>query len=171
MKALLIIDMVKDFVYEDGALPVPEAKGLVSRINQEIKKFREKGYPIIFVCDAHEEDDEEFKLWGKHCVKGTRGAEVIDELDKKDEDIVVEKTRYSGFFRTNLDEILKAKKINEVVLTGVLTNVCVLYTAADAMFRGYKVIVLENGVASVTKEEHNWALKHMRDILKAEIQP
>jgi nicotinamidase-related amidase len=171
MKALLIIDMLKDFVYEDGALPVAKAKELIPRINQEIKKFREKGYPIIFVCDAHEKGDEEFKLWGEHCIKGTKGAEIIDELDKSEGDIVIEKTRYSGFYKTKLDEVLRSKNIKEVVLTGVLTNVCVLYTAADAMFRGYRVTVLRDCVASVSEEEHAWALKHMQDILKADIKP
>ncbi|RLF58661.1 MAG: cysteine hydrolase [Thermoplasmata archaeon] len=169
MKALLIIDMLKDFVYEDGALPVPKAVDLVPFINREIRKFRNEGLPIIFVCDSHSEDDEEFKLWGKHCIKGTRGAEIVDELEKEENDLIIEKTRYSGFYKTNLNDVLKEKGIEEVVLTGVLTDVCVLYTAADAMFRGYGVTVLKEGVASINEENHKWALKHMKEILKAKI--
>lgn len=165
MKALLVIDMLKDFVNEDGALPVPDAKTLIEPINREIKKFREEGAPIIFACDAHDEDDMEFLAWPKHAVDGTEGAEVIEELDRQDEDIILKKKRYSAFFDTDLDKILKEKGIETLVLTGVLTDICVMHTAADAAMRNYKVVVPEDCVKSVTKEAHDWAIKHMKDIL------
>ena len=170
MKALVIIDMLKDFVYEDGALPVPNALELVPHINQKIKEFRANKEPVIFVCDSHDENDKEFEVWPKHCVEGTEGAEVIDELDKRDEDIVVKKKRFSAFYGTELDRTLKEKNIDTLVLTGVLSNICVLHTAADAVMRDYRVIVCKECVKSVDEETNKWALKHLKEVLGAEIK-
>lgn len=161
----MIIDMLKDFVNENGALPVPNAKDLIDPINEEIKKFREDKEPVIFVCDAHEEEDREFKAWPRHAVDGTEGAEVVEGLDKRREDVAVKKKRYSAFFNTDLEKILKEKGIDTLVLTGVLTDICVMHTATDAAMRNYKVIVPENCVKSTTKEAHDWAIRHMKEVL------
>jgi nicotinamidase-related amidase len=170
MRALLVIDMLKDFVHKDGALPVEGAAKLVPRINEEITKFRGRGAPVIFIADSHTSDDKEFEIWPKHCVKGSEGAEVVEDLDRKDEDEIVEKTTYSAFYNTRLEEVLKEKGVTELVLTGVLTDICVMHTAADAAMRGYRVRVLKDCVASSSRETHEWALKHMKDILNASIE-
>jgi nicotinamidase-related amidase len=169
MKALLVIDMLNDFVEEGGTLVVPKAKSLIPAINAEIKKFREADEAIIFVCDSHAKNDEEFKLWHAHCVAGTKGAEIVKGLDYKKGDVIVRKTRYSAFYKTNLEKLLKNKKIDTLVLAGILTDICVLYTAGDAYVRGFKVIVPKNCVASVSEERHEWALKHMGEVLNAEV--
>ncbi|MFQ5887866.1 MAG: cysteine hydrolase family protein, partial [Candidatus Hydrothermarchaeales archaeon] len=96
MKALLVIDMLNDFVREDGALPVPDAMKLVPGINAQIDRFHENGWSVIFICDSHDEDDLEFKIWPKHSVLGTKGAEVVPELHKSKEDPIVNKKRYSA---------------------------------------------------------------------------
>lgn len=159
--------MLNDFVKESGALPVKDAAKLIPKINEKIGEFRSRGEPVIFIADSHAPDDKEFEIWPRHCVKGTPGAQVVDELDKKEEDEVVEKTTYSAFYKTRLEEVLKEKGVDELVLTGVLTDICVLHTAADAAMRGYKVKVLKDCVASSTQEKHEWALKHMREVLNA----
>ncbi len=169
MKALLIIDMINDFVEEKGALFVEGAKNLIPNINEKIKKFREEGGLIIFVCDAHSEDDKEFEVWGKHAVKGTWGSEIAGGMDYREGDIRVDKTRFSAFFKTNLEDILKEHGIEKVYLTGILTDICVLYTAGDAYMRGFKVAVFKDCVKSVSEERHEWALKHMKEVLGAEI--
>ncbi|MDP6612483.1 MAG: isochorismatase family cysteine hydrolase [Candidatus Hydrothermarchaeota archaeon] len=170
MRALLVIDVLRDFIYEDGALPVEGAAKLIPRINEEIKKFRCRGEPVIFIADSHAEDDKEFEIWPKHCVKGSEGGEVVEELDKDNRDEIVEKTTYSAFYNTRLEEVLKEKGITEVVLTGVLTDICVMHTAADAAMHGYNVRVLKDCVASSSREPHEWALKHMKSILNASIE-
>lgn len=171
MRALLVIDMLRDFVEEKGSLPVPGAVRLIKPINEVIKKFREKGEPVIFVCDSHDEDDREFKAWPKHAVTGSRGAEVVDGLDKEVADPVVRKKRYSAFYNTDLEKVLKEKKVDHLVLTGVLTDICVMHTAVDAAMRNYKVTVLKDCTASVSDERHDWALQHMRDVvIEAEVK-
>jgi len=169
MRALLVIDMLKDFVYEDGALPVPGARKLIEPINAKIAEFRARGEPVFFICDSHDEDDEEFRVWGRHAVEGTPGAEVIDELDKRSDDVVIKKKRFSAFFGTPLEEELRKRGVTEVVLAGVLTNICVLHTAADAAMRGFRVVVCRECVATVDEATQEWALKHMREVLGAEI--
>ncbi len=159
MKALLVIDMLNDFVEEDGTLVVPKAKSLIPAINAEIKKFRDASEAIIFVCDSHAKNDKEFKIWPAHCIAGTKGAEIVEGLDFQN-DTIVRKTRYSTFYKTDLEKLLKNKKIDTLVLTGILTDICVLCTAGDAYMRGFKVIAPENCVASVSEERHEWALKH-----------
>lgn len=170
MRALLVIDMLKDFVNEDGALPVKGAEKLVPKINQRIKEFRKTKEPVIFIADSHREDDMEFKIWPEHAVKGSEGAEVVADLDKRGEDELVEKTTYSAFYNTRLGDVLKEKGAEELVLTGMLTDICVMHTAADAAMRGYGVRVLKDCVASSSRETHEWALKHMREILNASIE-
>ncbi len=170
MRALLIIDMLKDFVDEGGRLVVPEAQKLIDPINKVIEDFRRNDEPVIYVCDSHDEDDREFKAWAKHAVTGSVGADVTDGLDKRDIDTVVKKKRYSAFYNTGLDAVLKEKKIDALVLTGVLTDICVLHTAVDAAMRNYNVTVLKDCTASVSKDRHEWALGHIRDVvIEAEI--
>lgn len=168
MKALLVIDMLNDFVEEGGTLVVQGAKSIIPAINAEIKKFRDASETIIFVCDSHAKNDKEFKIWPAHCVAGTKGAEIVKGLDFQN-DTIVRKTRYSAFYKTDLEKLLKNKKIDTLVLTGILTDICVLYTAGDAYVRGFKVIVPENCVASISEERHEWALRHMKEVLNAEI--
>ena len=170
MKALLVIDMLKDFIDDEGTLSVgPVGKQIIPCINKKIHEFREKGYPIIFMCDNHEKDDKEFEMFAPHCIAGTHGCEIIDSIDFNQGDKIIKKRRYSSFFGTDLDLYLREKEIDEIYLTGVCTNICVLYTAASARNLGYKVGVFEDCVASFDEKAHCFALKEMKDTLGCEI--
>jgi nicotinamidase-related amidase len=168
-KALLVIDMLNDFVLEGAVLEVPAARKIIPNIKEKLEEAKEKKIPIIYICDSHTEDDKEFEIWPPHAIKGTKGAQVVEELSPKDGDYLVEKTTYSGFYNTKLSDILKKLNINELIVTGTMTNICVMYTASDAVLRGYKVIVPENCVAGLNEEDHQFALKQMKNVLKAEI--
>lgn len=167
--ALLIADMLNDFVNEGASLEVPTARAIIGNIREEIRKARKKHIPIIYCCDAHKDKDPEFRVWPRHAVKGTKGAQVIKQLKPRKEDYVVEKTSYSCFYKTSLDKLLKRLGKTHLIITGVVTNICVLYTAADAYMRGYKVTVPLNCVAALTQKEHQFALQQMKQILNAEI--
>ncbi len=165
-KALLIIDMLKDFVEEGAPLEVSLARNIVKNIKSQIDEARKQGIPIIYVCDNHKEDDPEFRLWPGHAVQGTKGAEVVDDIEPEKGDTIVYKKTYSGFFETELDDVLKKISIDEVIITGVVTNICVLYTAADAYMRGYFVTVPEDCVAGLNDEDHRFALRQIKNVLK-----
>ncbi len=168
-RALLVVDMLNDFVLEGAPLEVASSRSIIPAIRRRIEEARSKDIPIVYICDAHQIDDEEFNLWPRHAVKGTEGAKVIRELTPSQGDIVVEKTRYSGFFRTNLEELLRELGVKKITIVGILTNICVLFTAADAVMRGFAVEIPRDSVAAATEEEHEFALKQMAKILGVRI--
>jgi nicotinamidase-related amidase len=168
-KALIIIDLLNDFVNEDAPLAVPSINNIIGPIKREIEKARKNNYPVIFLCDCHEEDDREFKLFPPHARKGTVGANVIDELKPEGTDILVRKSSFSGFYDTVLDETLKKLSVGKTVITGTVTNICVLYTAIDALMRGYEVDIVEDAVIGLNELDHKFALDQMRDLFKINI--
>lgn len=170
MKALLIIDMLEDFINKEGALTTgPAGEEIVGFIQGKVEEFRGKDYPIIYICDNHEIDDKEFQMFPTHCVAGTSGSEIIKDLAPQEGDKIIKKRRYSSFFGTDLDLYLRENNIDEVYLVGVCTNICVLYTAADARNLAYKVNVYEDGVTSFDSEAHKFALKEMGTTLGCHI--
>ncbi len=168
-RALLICDMLNDFVREGAPLEVPAARAIVGNIKKEIQRARKKRIPIIYCCDAHNERDPEFALWPRHAVKGSEGAHIIKQLEPRAEDYEVFKSSYSCFYRTPLDKLLKKLEITQLIITGVVTNICIIYTVADAYMRGYKIVVLENCTVALTQREHRFALEQMRRVFHADI--
>ncbi|HCL90716.1 MAG TPA: nicotinamidase [Candidatus Atribacteria bacterium] len=170
-KALLIIDMLNDFIRENGKLYIGNDGGkIISPIQKELERFREGKKPVFYICDCHRPDDKEFNLFPPHCLSGTKGANIIEELKPSKDDFIIHKRRYSGFFQTDLDISLREEGIIELELVGVCTNICVLYTAASARMLDYKVTVLKDAVASFDQGAHDFALKQMKDILGVEIR-
>ncbi len=170
MKALIIIDMLNDFVRRDGKLYVEGAENVIEPIAKLREAFARARLPVIYANDSHVPGiDKELELWGPHAVRGTRGAEVVDELKPGEKDYVVTKRRYSAFFSTDLDLLLRELGVTELVLTGVATNVCVLHTAADAFFRGYGLTVVSDATMSVPKEEQGKWLEYMKVVYGARI--
>jgi len=90
----------------------------------------------------------------------------VDELKPQPNDIIVYKISYSGFYGTNLHNILRELAISRLRVTGVATSICVLYTAVDALMRGYEVEVIPDAVAGLTPEDHKFALRQLTEVLK-----
>ena len=169
MDVLLVIDMQKDFCYQNGTLYIGDhVKQIFEPLSGVINKARSK-IPIIFTQDWHRRDDPEFKIWKPHCIAGSEGAEIIDELNPKDEDYFIKKRRYTAFFGTDLDLLLRELNVKKIYLSGVVTSVCVLHTAADAFMRGYTLALLKDCTAGLTNYDYEYAIKHMKNVLKAEI--
>ena len=166
-KALLVIDMLNDFVNKGAPLEVPSSRSILPTLRKEINKARAEQTPIVYICDYHKKKDPEFKKmgWPPHAVKGSKGADIIKDLKPKKGDHLVRKSTYSGFYKTNLEGLLKRLEIKNLVLTGCVTNICVLYTAADAVMRGYTVTVLKKGVAGLSTKTHRFSLQQMQDVL------
>ncbi len=166
--AILIIDMLNDFV--TGSLKCERANRIIPNIKKLVEASRAKGIPVIYCNDAHFPGvDAEFNVWGVHAVKGTKSAEVIDELKPSEKDFVVEKRRYSCFFGTALDILLRELSVDTIILTGLHTNCCVKHTAADASFRLYKIKIPEDCVEAFTEDDHTFGLEYIKRFYKAEI--
>ena len=110
----------------------------------------------------------EFQIFPRHCVKGTREAEVIPELSRFGGQMVP-KQRYSAFYGTDLDKQLAEPRPEKVIICGVCTDICVMHTAADARNRDYDVEVPIDCVATFDAEAHEYALQHMDKILGARL--
>ncbi len=170
MRALIIVDMLNDFLDPKGALFCgQEVRSIIPPLKELLEEFRRGKEPVIYACDHHEPDDPEFQAFPPHCVKGTWGAEIIPELAPQEGEQVVPKTRFDAFFRTNLEDLLKQLGTKEVWLTGVCTSICIMDTAAGAFFRGFKVVVPRSVVGDFDPEAHEFALKRMERIYKARI--
>jgi nicotinamidase-related amidase len=170
--AVIIIDMLRDFV--TGELKCERAQRIVPNLKRLVEAARKHNIPVIYSNDAHyPQDHEVVQKWGKHAIKGTKGAEVIPELKPSEKDYVVEKRVYSGFFETGLDPLLrslyKGEGVKTVILCGIHTNICVRHTAADAFFRGYKIIIAKDGVEAFTQEDHEQGLKYLQDVYNAKL--
>jgi nicotinamidase-related amidase len=113
--------------------------------------------------------DRELVLWGEHAIKGTEGAEVIEDLEPQAEDYIVPKRRYSCFFGTDLDLLLRELGVDEVVLAGLHANLCVRHTAADAYFLGYKITVLRDCVEALSQEDYDSGLEYIEKYYGARI--
>ena len=166
--AVLVVDMQKDFCYEDGALFVGDAvRRIIPNIKALLEDARRKRLPLIFTQDWHSPEDDEFAVWGRHCVEYTRGAELIDELAEVGERaFVVRKTKYTAFFETELEAHLREKGIKKLIIVGVATNICVLHTAIDASLRGFEIIIPEDCVAALSNYEQEYSLYHIKNVLK-----
>lgn len=158
--ALVIVDMLNDFCKEGGAMVLPEGLETIEPTQALIRAFREKGLPIIYINDCHRAGkyDKEFDKRSPHCIEGTWGAQVIDELAPQEEDYQIPKRRFSGFYQTDLDLVLRELGRKTVVVTGVVTNICVRSTCHDAFFLGYQVVVPRDCVRATGPREQESTL-------------
>jgi nicotinamidase/pyrazinamidase len=165
-KALIICDMLNDFVQPGAPLEVPGARSIIPAIQREIETARNENIPIIYINDSHHEDDPEMNVWPLHAIKNTPGAEVVEELAPSDIDIIVEKTRYDGFYETDLDARLQSLTIEELILTGVCTEICIHYTGSSAIVRGYQVQVPDDCVAGLNEDNVRSAMNMLKVVLQ-----
>jgi len=166
--AVVVIDMINDFV--GGVFKSDRAAKIIPNIKALLDYARNQKVPIIYATDAHLPNvDPEFDIWGSHAVAGTWGAEIVDELKPKKGDFRVFKRKYSAFQGTDLDQLLRELKVDEVILTGVVTDICIQHTAADAFFRGYRIIVPKDCVEAVDQPTQDTSLKYLRKAYGPEI--
>ena len=169
-RALIVVDMLNDFVDEKGALYCGQtARDIIPFIKSRIGNYRKTGGLVIYLQDSHAEDDKEFERFPRHSVTGTWGHQIVPELAPKPGDIVIQKRRYSGFFETQLSDLLKNRNIGDVEVVGVCTNICVMDTAGGLANRDYNITVPRAGVADFDPEFHEFALKRMDKIYGAKI--
>lgn len=169
-KVLIVVDMLNDFIRADGALYCGEsAQAIVPFVQQRIDAYRQAGNPVIYLQDAHDPEDKEFERFPPHCVAGTWGSRIIDELAPQEGEPVLTKTRYSGFYGTDLAMILAGHKPEEVEVVGVCTSICVMDTVGGLANRDYAIRVPRQGVADFDSEFHQFALQRMQKLYGAQV--
>lgn len=166
--AILVVDMLNDFV--TGSLGCPRALAIVEPTKNLLEEARKNDVQVIFCNDSHHKGiDKELKLWGDHAIRGTKGAEVIPELPISENDYIILKRRYSSFFQTDLDLLLKELKVDTVIITGLHTHMCCRHTAADAYQNNYDVIFAKDATNSFTEEDYLYGLKYAKEVYGAQI--
>jgi len=168
--ALLLIDVINDFDFPEGEellrLAMPAGKNIAA-LKQRAKAA---GIPAVYVNDNFGKWQSDFKKIVSHC-RNARGKEFVEMLLPDEEDYFVLKPKHSGFYSTSLHLLLTHLGVENLILTGIAGNNCVLFTANDAYMRDFKIFIPSDCVVSNTEEENLHALKQMETVLKADIAP
>jgi len=159
--ALVIVDMQNDFVDPRGTLYVANARGTVPAIAHLLEMARAEGMLVVFTQDWHGENDPEFTLWGPHAIGGTWGAEIVPELAPVSQELVIHKLRYDAFFGTPLEDELRRRRIETLIVAGTVSNICVLHTAGSAALRWLRVIVPVDAISALTEFDQRAALRQV----------
>jgi len=175
-RALIVADVQEGFT-RIGNLASETCTAAIPRILRILEEERAAGTPVIFTKDSHREGDPEFEMFPPHCIVGTHEHDLVEELlpFEPDAAAVIQKTRYSAFFRTDLEKVLAELGADEIHLTGFCTDICVLHTTADLRNRDFSVVVRRQGVETFDAPGHghaeinDWALGHIEKILGARV--
>ena len=168
--ALLIIDMQRDFVLPGAPLCVAGALPSVPVVRRLLDRARDRGWPVFHVVRGQAPDGRDAGTWRRHlllagggvCVAGTTGAAVVDELTPLPGERKLVKTRFSGFYRTSLEDELRALGVSTVLVAGTQYPNCVRGTAVDALYRDFRVIVVSDACSAQTPEVAEANIRDMR---------
>jgi len=166
--AVIVVDMQNGFAHPQGNLYAPASGEVIEPVHEVIAAARDANADVIFTRDVHPPEQfkdahyyDEFERWGEHVVEGSWEAELVDDLDVRDEDHVVVKHTYDAFYRTDLEAYLDTHGINDLLICGTLANVCVLHTAGSAGLRDYRPIVVQDALGFIEEDHRAYAIEHV----------
>jgi nicotinamidase-related amidase len=166
--ALVVVDMQNDFLLPEGLLRVWGGPAVVPRINRLFNLFRSAARPIVFTRHIYERPEVDggatARFWGADANsqllrEGTWHSDLYAALHRQPGDRVLSKRRYSGFYGTDLELLLRTEGVRQVVVTGVCSNICCEATAHDAFFRDFDVFFTLDGTGGTSEEAHLAALR------------
>lgn len=170
--ALLIIDVLNDLEFEGGEELLESAMPMARALAKLKRRAKKAGIPVVYVNDNFGKWRSDFRQQLDHCLNDdVRGRPVVEMLVPDEDDYFVLKPKHSGFYNTTLPLLLEYLGTKKVVVTGIATDNCVLFTAGDAYIRDLEVIVPEDCVAAIDPDRHDAALDQMRVTLKADTTP
>lgn len=168
--ALLIIDAINDLEFPGGKQMLARATRMARSVARLKERAQAARVPTVYVNDNFGRWRSDFRRLVNHCLDdGVTGRAVVEQLLPDEDDYFVLKPKHSGFYNTTLDLLLEHLQARTLIITGMATDVCVLFTAADAYMRDFRVIVPRDCVTALTPPAHRAALDHMRRTIKAEI--
>ncbi len=170
--ALLLIDVINDLEFPEGEQLLKHALPIARRIAWLKQELKHLGVPAVYVNDNFGRWRSDFQNQVDHCLHdGVRGQPIAELLQPDEDDYFVLKPMHSGFYSTTLELLINHFQAKTLVLAGLATNICVLFTANDAYLRGYSLVVPSDCVAANTPEDNDYALAQMEQILKADTRP
>lgn len=170
--ALLLIDVINDLEFSDGDKLLRFAVPMARQIAALKRRAVDAGVPVVYVNDNFGRWRSDFNAQVEHCLRdGVRGQPIVENLRPGKADYFVLKPKHSGFFSTALDTLLQYLEVQSLIVTGIATNSCVLFTANDAYMRDLQLAVPRDCVAANTEAENRNALEQIRGVLKADVRP
>ena len=156
--ALLVIDMQRFFLDPNSPTFTCGGLAILPTLKLLITAFREAGRPVIYTQHVHHPERLDAGImewwWEGMCLEGSPESEVHDDLAPLPNEKVILKHRYSTFYNTDLETVLRCLKIEDLVISGIMTNMCCESTARDAYYRDYRVFFLADGTGSINEEMH-----------------
>ncbi len=156
--ALLVIDMQKFFLDPDSPTFTCGGQAIIPNVKRLIEAFRAANRPVIYTCHVHHPDGLDVGIlqwwWEGMCIEGTPESEVCDELAPVNNEKIIYKHRYSAFYNTDLETVLRCLDIKDIVIAGIMTNICCETTARDAFLRDYRVFFTADATGSCSEDLH-----------------
>ncbi len=168
--ALLIIDVISDFEFEDGVKLYQNLAAVAPNIARLKQRVRDAGLPVIYVNDNYGKWQEDFRESVAAILKSSeKGGKIARILKPGPDDLYVLKPQRSAFYETPLDVLLASLGVTRVILTGVSTDICILFTGHDAYMRGMEVVVPPDCTAAVEHPFHDSAIEFLERVVSAEV--
>ena len=156
--ALLVIDMQKFFLDPQSPSFTCGGLAILPLLQSLINTFRQNDRPVIYTRHVHHPDHIDSGImgwwWKGMCIEGTPESEIHGDLAPQAKEKVILKHRYSAFYNTDLETVLRCLQIEDLLITGIMTNMCCESTARDAYYRDYRVFFLADGTGSINEEMH-----------------
>lgn len=171
-RALLLIDVINDLEFPGGERLLAQARPMAERLATLKQRAKAAGVPVIYVNDNFGRWRADFKKQVEHLLEdGVLGEPVARGLLPEEDDYFVLKPLHSGFYQTTLETLLDYLGAEQLILTGISGDICVLFTANDAYMRGFELMVPADCVVSNEPEFNQQALDLMARVLKADTRP
>jgi isochorismate hydrolase len=160
--ALMIIDMQKYFLEPSSHAYIPSSETILPGIKKLISLYEEKRLPVIFTLHSNNQENARLmtKWWPDLLTEGSPESHLPESLESSG-GIRIEKHQYDAFYDTTLEEILREKNISQLVICGVMTNICCETTARSAFVRGFEVFFTIDGTATYNEEHHMATLMNL----------
>ena len=163
--ALMVVDMQHFFLEPNSPTYTIGGPAILPNAKRLLNAFRQADRPVIFTRHVHHPADLDVGImgwwWEGKCIEGSPESEIVPDLEPLPNEKVVLKHRYSAFYNTDLETVLRCLKIQDIVISGVMTNMCVESTARDAYFRDYRVWIPADGTGSINEEMHLASLMNL----------
>ena len=170
--ALILLDVITDFEFDDGDQLLKHTLKVAPNLAALKSKARRAGVPVIYVNDNFGKWQEDFKTMSEHFALTTaKGTDVVRLLAPEKDDYYVLKPHRSGFYSTTLELLIRELKATKLIITGITTDICVLFTANDAYMRGFDLYIPSDCVAAVKPAFTKQTLEFIGRVLKADTRP
>jgi nicotinamidase-related amidase len=168
--ALLIVDVINDLEFPGGDKVLPWAERMAQKLRPVMRQARKAGVPVIYANDNFGNWRSNFKEVVKHCTRaGAKGRGVTRRLIPHRQDYFILKPKHSAFFASSLVPLLEYLKVEKLVMAGIATNLCVLFSAHDAHMHEYAITVLSDCCAAESDADHDLALDQLERFLRVRV--